>query len=160
MPVQMQAKTPDFDSSRYHGLARDQLIQMYRTMYLSRRLDDREVQLKRQHKIYFQISGAGHDWVFAYYRDRALCLSLGVTPYEMLLQSVGAKDDPASGGRQMPSHWGQARLNIVARSSTAGMQWLQAAGAAEASLYYEAVPQALEQARQGAPRRDVAPPSV
>ena len=162
-PLQAPAKPHTFDSSRYHGLTRERLIRMYRTMFMSRRLDDREVQLKRQHKIYFQISGAGHeavlaaagevlrpgyDWFFPYYRDRALCLRLGVTPYEMLLQSVGAKDDPASGGRQMPSHWGQARLNVVARSSTAGMQWLQAAGAAEASLYYEAVPQALEQARQ------------
>ena len=163
MPVQAQAKTPNFDSSRYHGLSRNQLIQIYRTMHLSRRLDDREVQLKRQHKIYFQISGAGHeailaaagqvlrpayDWVLPYYRDRALCLSLGVTPYEMLLQSVGAKDDPASAGRQMPSHWGQPKLNLIERSSTAGMQWLHGVGAAEASVYFARFPEALEQARR------------
>jgi 2-oxoisovalerate dehydrogenase E1 component len=162
--VAVQEKTK-IDSSRYHGLTRDRLIQMYRTMFLSRRLDDREIQLKRQHKIYFQISGAGHegiltaasqvlrpshDWVFAYYRDRALCLGLGITPDEMLLQSVGAQSDPASCGRQMPSHWGQPRLNIVERSSTAGMQWLHAVGAAEASLYFAEVPQALQQA-QAAP---------
>lgn len=145
-----QLSTPASEAPGHLGLSRETLLAAFRNMQMSRRLDDREVLLKRQNRIFFQISGAGHeaiqtaaglllkpghDWFHLYYRDRALALALGVTPEQMLLQSVGAAADTASGGRQMPSHWSSPDLHIFTGSSPTGTQFLHAVGCAEASRF-------------------------
>jgi 2-oxoisovalerate dehydrogenase E1 component len=140
------------DALTYRGIAREELIADHRLALISRALDDREISLQKQSRVFFQISGAGHealllalahslrsgyDWFFPYYRDRSLVLALGVTPTEILLQAVGSADDPASGGRQMPCHWGHREKHIVTQSSATGSQCIPAVGCAEATRYIQ-----------------------
>jgi 2-oxoisovalerate dehydrogenase E1 component len=147
------------ETGAWGGMTREHLVEFYRLMYLSRRTDDREIVLKRQQKIFFQISCAGHeallvaagmalrpgyDWFFPYYRDRALCLTLGNTVEEQMLQAVGAAEDVASGGRQMPSHWSNRKLHIVTPSSAVATQCLHAVGCAEAGRYFARHPDAAK----------------
>src|SRR5580765_8123914 len=140
----------------YRDVPVDEAIDDFRLACVSRAIDDREISMQKQSRVFFQISGAGHealglglarllrpayDWFFPYYRDQALVLGLGVTPTEILMQAVGSAEDPSSHGRQMPSHWGSKALNIVTQSSATASQCIPAVGCAEASRYIVRRPQ-------------------
>src|SRR3990172_2440564 len=157
----MAVGTPSLAAQRFGGLNTEQMVWIYRTMYLSRKMDEKEIQLHRQGRSFFEISAAGHealqmaaalslragsDWVSLYYRGRTLALALGITPTEQLLEAMGSANAPFSGGRQMPSHWGSKALHIVSRSSATGMQWAQAVGCAEAGIFYQNSPDAAREA--------------
>src|SRR3990172_9286712 len=157
----MAVGTPSLAAQRFGGLNTQQMVWIYRTMYLSLKMDEKEIQLHRQGRSFFEIRAAGHealqmaaavclragvDWVSPYYRGRTLALALGITPTEQLLEAMGSSQAPFSAGRQMPSHWGSQKLHIVSRSSATGMQWAQAVGMAEAGVIYQTRPDAAQEA--------------
>ena len=159
MELAVRSARESRSSASRNSVSDEQMLEIYRLMLTARHVDDREIKLTRQRKVYFQISCAGHealqvgaalalkpgyDWFFPYYRDRGLCVALGVTPYDMLLQSVGSADDPASGGRQMPTHWSSRNLHIVTTSSATASQLLHAVGCAEAGRYFSRHPEAAQ----------------
>ena len=148
--IQNGASSGEGSTQTYRGVPIEELTADFRLACISRALDDREIALQKQSKVFFQISGAGHeslllalarnlrpsyDWFFPYYRGLALMLGLGVTAKEVLLQAVGSAEDPSSAGRQMPAHWGFKDKNVVSQSSPTGSQCLPAVGCAEASRY-------------------------
>jgi len=131
-------------------LSKEEVISAFRTMYLSREMDKKTMNLLKQGKTFFHIAGSGHeaiqaaagmqlnphnDWIFPYYRDLCAALSCGIKPYEIFLQCFAKADDPASGGRQLPCHYSAKGLNIPSQSSPTGTQFLQAVGAALASQH-------------------------
>ncbi len=131
--------------ARLHGFTKKQVLEVYNKMLLSRKLDEKMLILLKQGKSYFHIGASGHeaaqmaaavlirpgeDWSFPYYRDGAYCLGLGMTSKEQLLNFLAKADDPNSGGRQMPQHFGHKKLRIVSQSSPTGTQFLQAVGCA------------------------------
>ena len=132
--------------SRLHEFQKKELLEVYQKMVLARRLDEKMITMIRQAKSFFHIACSGHeaaqlaaavnlksglDWIFPYYRDAALTIGLGVTSKDHLLGFLARKDDKASGGRQLPQHFGHKDLRIVSQSSATGTQYLQAVGTAQ-----------------------------
>lgn len=144
-----QADTTKTTAAENPALNKETLLGAYRTMLTGRALDQKMLRMLRQGKSYFHIGGMGHeatqvaatvaltkgkDWAFPYYRGINICLGLGMTPQEVIAGFLGKGDDPSSGGRQMPQHWGHKKLNIPTQSSPTGSQYLQAVGNALASV--------------------------
>ncbi len=133
----------------HYGLSREQLLRMYRDMVLTRKVTDRMVALQRQGRVAFFISGQGQeatqvgvahaikkgvDWVFPYYRDQGICIAVGMTARDLMLDLYAKEEGPCSHGRQMPSHFGHPGLRIVSGSSPVATQTLHAVGCALAAV--------------------------
>lgn len=135
--------------AKFKGFTKKELLDIYRTMLLSRKSDEKQLILLRQGKVHFHIGGSGHeaaqvgavlnfrpnsDWAYCYYRDQAFVLGWGMTVEEIFLHSLARADDPNSGGRQIPHHWGKKDLRLVSKSSCTGVQFLQATGTAMGAI--------------------------